>query len=412
MQATNRHGFQDLLKPIGNSITITAKQMAEQQPALQILHSAAVIKRKELIRLYLQVVIIFLLVDRTVFPATGGPYTERTVALWIKPSSTSSKRLIFEIGGSDNGLGLRFNSDDLVAGIASGSTRNTITLSNFASNSNWLSGQWNHVAVVYNVSTFTLYLNGVSVASNNSLSFTSIGSSSNASRLGDVSGTNSGVVFNDGSYSDYLGSMDNLYIIRSALGVADINTLRTNTFAQSVATTLAAPTPPAAPTGLTTEVLSTNAIKLTWNDNSSNETGFEIWRSSGDKTNNRKIATVDAGNTSSLTFTDSTLFANITYYYKVRAIGLGGASAYTAEASGKTLNTKPVITKVLDFTMKYGTTYVLPVKAVDVDGDVLTFSTFNLPTFATIENASNGNINISMSPGYNQERCIYYICVC
>ena len=332
------------------------------------------------------------------FPSAGG-YSQRTVALWIRPSSTNSRRIVFEFGGNDNGMGLRFNSDDLVGGIASNSSRNTVTLSNFTNNGNWLSNQWNHVALVYNNSSLTLYLNGVQVASTNSLSFASVGNSNNTSRLGNPSGSSSSnTVFNDNNYSGYQGYMDNLIIIRGALSPEEINQLRNNTYKSSSARTLDAPAAPSAPNGLTANVLSTNSVYLSWNDNSNVETGFEIWRSSGDKSNNRMIAKIAGGSGAQKTYTDSALFANVTYYYKVRATGEVSPSSYTAEVSAKTLNTKPVIKKVVNFTMKYGTSYTLPVSAIDKDGDVLTFTTINLPTFATIQQVSNGNMNIVYNP--------------
>jgi pimeloyl-ACP methyl ester carboxylesterase len=335
------------------------------------------------------------------FPSAGG-YSQRTVALWIKPSATNNKRIVWEFGGNDNGMALRFNSDDLVGGIASGSSRSTVTLSNFTNNSNWIRSQWNHVALVYDVNSLTMYLNGVQVAQTTSLPFTSVGNSSNASRIGRPSATSNSntTVFNDNpsGYSNYSGSMDNLYIINGALGTEEINAIRNNTFNSSSAKTLAAPAPPSTPNGVTANVLSTNAVYLAWNDNSSNETGFEIWRSSGDKSNNRVVATVPGGAGSQKNFTDTTLFANVTYYYKVRALGEVSPSGYSAEVSAKTLNTKPVIKKIVNFTMKYGTTFTLPISATDADGDVLTFTTQNLPTFATIENVSNGNINLVFSP--------------
>jgi hypothetical protein len=334
------------------------------------------------------------------FPSLGG-YNQRTVALWIKPASTTSRRMLVDIGGSDNGLGIRFNGDALIGGVASGSVRSAITLNSFASNSNWLANQWNHVALVYNINTLTLYLNGVQVAQNLNLTFASIGNSSNQSRLGMPSSTSaSASVFNDQTYSTYLGKMDNLYIIRGALTAADIITLKSThrvNFAQ--ATTFAAPAPPAVPTGLTANVLSTNAIYLAWNDVADSETGYEIWRSSGDKTNDRAIAKIGAGNGSQMNFTDTTLFANVTYYYKVRALGVIAPSAFSAEVSGKTPNTKPAIKKVINFTMKYGTTFTLPVTATDPDGDALTFSTINLPVFAVEQQVSNGSMNIVFSPG-------------
>jgi hypothetical protein len=335
------------------------------------------------------------------FPSAGG-YSQRSVAIWIKPSSTSSKRIVWEFGGNDNGMGLRFNSDDLIGGIASNSSRSTVTLSNFTSNSNWINNQWNHVTLVYNVNTLTLFLNGVQVAQSSSLSFTSVGNSSNASRIGRPSSSSgsSATVFNDNAngYSNYSGLMDNLFIINGALSAEDINAIRNNTFKASSAKTLAAPAAPSNPTGLTANVLSTNSIYLAWDDNSSNETGFEIWRSSGDKSNNRVVAVVPGGTGSQKNFTDTTLFANVTYYYKVRALGEVSPSGYSAEVSAKTLNTKPVIRKIANFTMKYGTTFSLPITATDVDGDVLSFITQNIPNFTTIQQVSNGNINLVFSP--------------
>ena len=328
------------------------------------------------------------------FPAAGG-YNQRSVSLWIKPSSLTGKRMIFDFGGSDNGLGLRFNNNDLVAGIASGSSRTAITLSSFASNANWKTNQWNHVALVYDLTSLTLYLNGVSVASTNALTFSSVGNSTNASRIGNYSGSN---VFNDGTYSTWTGLIDNMYVIRGALSQSEIDSIRSFAYLPSSATTLAAPTKPAAPSSLAAQAISGDSIQLSWTDNSSDETGFQIFRSSGNKSNNRLIATVPAANGGQVTFMDSALFANVTYYYRVRATGVVAPSDSSVEVSATTLNTKPVIRKVRDFTMKYGTTFVLSANANDVDGDILSFTTANLPTFATAASPSNGVFNITFSP--------------
>src|SRR5690606_23998822 len=80
----------------------------------------------------------------------------------------------------------------------------------------------------------------------------------------------------------------------------------------------------------------------------------------------------------------------------------GAPSAFSAEVSATTLNTKPVLKKVPDFTMRYSTTYSLPVKATDADGDILTFTTKNLPSFGSLENVSNGNINLVFSPAFTR----------
>lgn len=164
------------------------------------------------------------------------------------------------------------------------------------------------------------------------------------------------------------------------------------------AQTQAPPPPPAAPSNLSSTVLGVDAIQLEFTDNSDNETGFEIWRSVSDQNNFRKIAVLPSASGGTINYMDGSLFANITYYYKVLSTGTGSSSAFTPVISARTLNTKPVITDLSDFTMKYSTSFTLPINAKDVDGDVLTFSTNYLPAFATIENVSNGNLNITFRP--------------
>ncbi len=329
------------------------------------------------------------------FPSDGG-YTQRTVAMWIKPSAISNKKVIFDFGNNTNGLGLRFNGTSLQAGVASNGTRVSISLSNVASNANWSSGNWNHVAVVYNQSSLKLFLNGVEVASNNALGFTSIAAAvSNASRFGFASGTTAvETVFND-TYTtgtdNYSGLIDAIYVINGAMNAGEITGLKNFTYAPSWDITQQAPVPPAAPSGLGATLLPGNSIRLNWTDNSTNETGFEVWRSLNNNTNYRLIATLPAG---AITITDSSLFANVTYYYKVRAKGVGGYSGYTNEVNVTTVNSRPVLQRIKDFTMKAGTTFVLPLMAVDPDGDALTFSTKKLPYFGTLQNVSNGNANL------------------
>jgi hypothetical protein len=92
------------------------------------------------------------------------------------------------------------------------------------------------------------------------------------------------------------------------------------------------PTPPAAPSGLTATALSRTQIRLAWTDNSGNEQGFRIERST-DGTSFTEIATVGAGVT---TYTNTGLKANRTYWYRVRAYNAGGVSAYSNTVSATT----------------------------------------------------------------------------
>ncbi|HYF29554.1 MAG TPA: PA14 domain-containing protein [Chitinophagaceae bacterium] len=173
--------------------------------------------------------------------------------------------------------------------------------------------------------------------------------------------------------------------------------------AAASATTQAAPPAPAAPTLLSATVISSSAINLTWNDNSSNETLFEIYRSTNDNTNFRLITTVAGGTGTQKHYTDRGLFANVTYFYKVRAKGIGGLTAYTNEASGKTLNSLPVVTDVLDFTIRHSVQFVLPLAATDADGDAISFSSDNLPWFATLTTGINGAAELTFNPGFSDQ---------
>lgn len=88
------------------------------------------------------------------------------------------------------------------------------------------------------------------------------------------------------------------------------------------------PSPPAAPTGLTVEALSSTEVRLGWTDASDDEAGFEVERATvtgGSAGPAAVVATVGAGTTS---FTDDGLDPATTYRYRVRAIKADTASAW------------------------------------------------------------------------------------
>jgi len=83
---------------------------------------------------------------------------------------------------------------------------------------------------------------------------------------------------------------------------------------------------------LSATAISYSQINLTWTDDSDNETGFKIERSTG--TNNFElIATVGANVTS---YSDKGLSASTPYIYRVCAYNSGGDSGYSNEASATT----------------------------------------------------------------------------
>jgi hypothetical protein len=100
----------------------------------------------------------------------------------------------------------------------------------------------------------------------------------------------------------------------------------------AIATTLTAP--PAAPTNLGANAVSSSQIDLSWTDNSNDETAFKIERSTDAGLTFGEIATVT---TDATTFTDTGLAPLTTYTYQVRASNSGGDSAYSNTATAITL---------------------------------------------------------------------------
>lgn len=87
-----------------------------------------------------------------------------------------------------------------------------------------------------------------------------------------------------------------------------------------------------APSNITATAGSATRINLTWIDNSVSETGFTIERS-GDGSNFVLLTTVA---TNAASYTDTTVTANKTWYYRIRAVSPTDSSLYSAVAAAKT----------------------------------------------------------------------------
>lgn len=99
------------------------------------------------------------------------------------------------------------------------------------------------------------------------------------------------------------------------------------------ATTSTSGTLPTAPSGLNATAVSSTRIDLSWTDNSSNETGFEVKRATD---SGFTQGVVWVGNVQGSTFASTGLNPSTTYYYAVRAEGTAGKSAYSAADSATT----------------------------------------------------------------------------
>jgi hypothetical protein len=97
--------------------------------------------------------------------------------------------------------------------------------------------------------------------------------------------------------------------------------------------------PPNAPSGLAANVASTSQIDLSWTDNSTNETGFELKRATDSAFT---LNVVWTGGIQGTTYSNTGLSAGTTYYYKVRAQGSSQNSAYSTAVSATTLSSDPI----------------------------------------------------------------------
>ncbi len=167
---------------------------------------------------------------------------------------------------------------------------------------------------------------------------------------------------------------------------------------QNNRTTVTTPAPPAIPdipSGLQVTTVSSTILGINFTDNST-QTGYEIYRSLGDANNFRLFTILNTTN-STVNTGDSSLYPNTTAYYKVRAFGVSGYSDFSSIESAKTSNTNPVITQLGNMAVYYAGTSMIPVHAVDQDGDNLTFTFENLPAFGQFNGTSNGNGNLVFS---------------
>ncbi|MGH7451162.1 MAG: fibronectin type III domain-containing protein, partial [bacterium] len=89
-------------------------------------------------------------------------------------------------------------------------------------------------------------------------------------------------------------------------------------------------------------------IKITWTDNSNNETGFKIERKLSSAVTYTQIATVGANLTS---YSNAGLKPNTAYSYRVFAYNAGGNSGYSNVANAKTLPSPPAAPSALAATV-------------------------------------------------------------
>ena len=161
------------------------------------------------------------------------------------------------------------------------------------------------------------------------------------------------------------------------------------------ATTLASPPAPSAPGNLTALGISNSAIKVGWINSTTNANGIELFRSYNNNTDYVLLAVLPANATS---YNDTELYPSSLFYYKVRAVGEGGNSAYSNEKDARTLGVIPSILPIENVYMRFNSTMNLKVEATSGSPVDITLQVSNLPAFAVFNQTGNGKGVITFSP--------------
>ena len=85
--------------------------------------------------------------------------------------------------------------------------------------------------------------------------------------------------------------------------------------------------------------MSSTRVNLTWKDNSGNETGFKIERS----TNGVNFSQIATASVNAISYADTTVSEGKTYTYRVRAYNASGDSAYSNTATATTPVSLPTV---------------------------------------------------------------------
>ena len=241
--------------------------------------------------------------NRVSTPYVLNPTTNFTVTVWVRPTVTNptdTQTILQQADGSGTGRGWLYRkiTGELATFLGNAETASTGTVP---------LNTWTHVALVNTNGVLQLYLNGVADGSASRTIETCVGTM--------LIGAHKSI-----TTKNWTGQIDDLRLYSSALNGTQVTALYTENA-------------PAAPSNLAAVAVSPSQINLTWLDNASTETGFELERSLNGTTGWSQIGT-PAANAASIS--DTGLTAGTTYYYRLRATNPVGDSANTSTASATT----------------------------------------------------------------------------
>jgi fibronectin type 3 domain-containing protein len=196
---------------------------------------------------------------------------------------------------------------------------------------------------------------------------------------------------NNTSYTDSGLTASKAYYYKIRAVTASSESIFTNFV---TATTPAAPATPVAPSQLSAIGGANNSITLTWQDNSTNESGFRVYRST-DGISYSLLGTVGANNNA---YTDLTTSALTLYYYYVAGYNGGGEGTKSNIVQFKAGNNAPVIASLGNMFGKTGQAVTEDFTITDDPGDLVTVKITNKPAFVDVTNTGGSVYGVTISP--------------
>lgn len=162
--------------------------------------------------------------------------------------------------------------------------------------------------------------------------------------------------------------------------------------------TKALPALASAPGVITLKNISGTKLQLNFTDTTTIASTYQIYRSVGNLTSFNLLATVPAGKLQSYVYLDTALFAGVTYSYKVRAVNITGPGVFSQTASATTVILAPILGRIPNISVQYGTTKQIQITSSDPQGLKVTLSALNLPAFASLKDYGDGTGLLTLKP--------------
>jgi len=226
---------------------------------------------------------------------------------WIKPTSLPATGVFRSVMTKAEAYALQFNGPRLEFTIIQSGTRRRLQTPSGVI----VAGGAYHVVGTFDGTTQRLYVNGTQVAS--------------AALSGSATVTTNPIVIGswDGRQEFFNGTIDEAAVYGTVLNATQV---RAHYDAASAASL-------SAPSGLTASARSPSQVDLGWFDNSVGETGQVLERSTDSSFTSPTSIALAAGQQS---YSDTTLAAGTTYWYRVKAVNGATSSAYSNVAQVST----------------------------------------------------------------------------